>query len=38
VKDLPITPEKILDAMREKDNVGPTPGARKKGEKKPALA
>jgi 4-hydroxybenzoyl-CoA reductase subunit alpha len=38
VKDLPITPEKILDAMREQDKAGPAPGARKKDEKKPALA
>jgi 4-hydroxybenzoyl-CoA reductase subunit alpha len=38
VKDLPITPEKILDAMREKDAAGPTPEAGKKKEKKPALA
>jgi hypothetical protein len=38
VKDLPITPEKILDAMREKDEASPAPGARKKDEKKPALA
>ena len=37
VKDLPITPEKILDALREKDQAGPAPDARKKDEKKPAL-
>jgi len=36
VKDLPITPEKILDAMREQDQAGPAPDARKKDEKKPA--
>ena len=38
VKDLPITPEKILDAMRQKDEAGPAPETRKKDEKEPALA
>ncbi len=37
VKDLPITPEKILAAMREQEEAGPTPEARKRDEKKPAL-
>ena len=37
VRDLPITPEKILDAMRQKDEAGPASVIRKKDEKKPAL-
>ena len=38
IKDLPITPEKILDAMRQKDKGGSAPGTRKKDKKAPALA
>jgi 4-hydroxybenzoyl-CoA reductase subunit alpha len=38
VRDLPITPEKILDAMREKDKAGPAPETKKKREKEPATA
>ncbi|MEE8345321.1 MAG: molybdopterin-dependent oxidoreductase [Woeseiaceae bacterium] len=38
VKDLPITPEKILAAMRQKDEAGPAPETRKKDEKEPTLA
>jgi CO/xanthine dehydrogenase Mo-binding subunit len=37
VKDLPITPEKILKAMREKEEAGPSPETPTKDEKKPAL-
>jgi 4-hydroxybenzoyl-CoA reductase subunit alpha len=38
VRDLPITPEKILDAMRQRDKTGPARDTRKKDEKEPALA
>jgi len=38
VKDLPITPEKILDAMRQRDKAGPAPETRKKDQKEPAPA
>jgi 4-hydroxybenzoyl-CoA reductase subunit alpha len=38
VKDLPITPEKILDAIRDKDETGPAPEIRKEDRKEPALA
>ena len=38
VRDLPITPEKILEAMRQRDKTGPARDIRKKGEKEPALA
>jgi 4-hydroxybenzoyl-CoA reductase subunit alpha len=38
VRDLPITPEKILDAMRQKDEAGPTPEIREKEEKEPVPA
>ncbi len=38
VRDLPITPEKILDAMRQRDKTGPARGTRKKDEKERALA
>jgi len=37
VKDLPITPEKILDAMREKDEAAAAADGRKIDEKEPAL-
>lgn len=37
VKDLPITPEKIVEAMRQKDEAGPDPTARKKDQKEPAV-
>jgi len=38
VTDLPITPEKIVDAMRQKDEAGPDPVTRKKDKKEPAVA
>jgi 4-hydroxybenzoyl-CoA reductase subunit alpha len=38
VRDLPITPEKILDAIRQKDEAGPAPETRQKKEKEPAAA
>ncbi|NIS88550.1 MAG: molybdopterin-dependent oxidoreductase [Woeseiaceae bacterium] len=37
VKDLPITPEKILKAMREKKEAGPAPETPKTDEQRPAL-